>query len=508
MEYYNKYLKYKQKYLSLKKDINVQGGSIKQKYLSLKKDINVQGGSIKQKYLSLKKDINHSHVGGNGCKSGCPKVEDLVCSRCKFKKYCSTECQIDDWPRHRIYCKPIKIINDNIAEIIKIESDLYKELNSKFVLEGHEKKIRDLAVIAIKSSYDILNKKFDYTKKVLDHTKTKLIANTPAYEYYFPNWYRFPLNPTLPSIKIDPTENNNFYLNSRDIPVPLFNRKIDLTFSSIPNDITLHMECTTAFYMTQFAILEKTMPKFLETLLDICVIDEIVERLLINGEKLPKGYDSIYEIAHLKNFITDGTLISEYFNEINNILLNEKKARRLFVIIEYLKIFFDNLSSKKNQFVKIGDGCLIAGHPKYESTWGSYSNENVYCIGHNDAGLPLFIGFSGNGKNTQDNTNICIPQTLNHIRRCLADEYIKSLNEEEPSTISQVPEENHINYLKAYLEIIKKPVRITGSIDIIQFNEIEMIKALPAPKEVSQEEIDNQQSYITCDELFKILNKN
>ena len=54
MDYKNKYLKYKQKYLALK-DALAQGGSIKQKYLALKEQSSfAQGGSLKQKYLALK----------------------------------------------------------------------------------------------------------------------------------------------------------------------------------------------------------------------------------------------------------------------------------------------------------------------------------------------------------------------------------------------------------------------------------------------------------------------
>jgi hypothetical protein len=53
--YEQKYLKYKAKYLSLKKDILSQGENIKPKYLSLKKDILSQGENIKAKYLALKK---------------------------------------------------------------------------------------------------------------------------------------------------------------------------------------------------------------------------------------------------------------------------------------------------------------------------------------------------------------------------------------------------------------------------------------------------------------------
>ena len=54
MEYKEKYLKYKKKYLDLKQDIFTQSGGIKGKYLALKQDIFTQSGGIKEKYLALK----------------------------------------------------------------------------------------------------------------------------------------------------------------------------------------------------------------------------------------------------------------------------------------------------------------------------------------------------------------------------------------------------------------------------------------------------------------------
>jgi len=58
MDYYNKYLKYKEKYLSLK-DILTQSDRIKEKYISLK-DILTQSDRIKEKYLSLKDILTQS----------------------------------------------------------------------------------------------------------------------------------------------------------------------------------------------------------------------------------------------------------------------------------------------------------------------------------------------------------------------------------------------------------------------------------------------------------------
>ena len=65
MDYKNKYLKYKQKYLALKEQSGfAQGGSIKQKYLALK-DASAQGDSIKQKYLALKEQSGFAQGNRN-----------------------------------------------------------------------------------------------------------------------------------------------------------------------------------------------------------------------------------------------------------------------------------------------------------------------------------------------------------------------------------------------------------------------------------------------------------
>lgn len=35
----------------------------------------------------------------------CRKDGKLLCGRCRKVRYCSPECQKDDWKRHKIYCK-------------------------------------------------------------------------------------------------------------------------------------------------------------------------------------------------------------------------------------------------------------------------------------------------------------------------------------------------------------------------------------------------------------------
>ena len=47
----------------------------------------------------------------------------LVCGECKIANYCSKECQVADWPRHRIYCKIACVSDDMIASWTQCKCD-------------------------------------------------------------------------------------------------------------------------------------------------------------------------------------------------------------------------------------------------------------------------------------------------------------------------------------------------------------------------------------------------
>ncbi|KAF4622914.1 hypothetical protein D9613_001508 [Agrocybe pediades] len=42
--------------------------------------------------------------------TGTPDARLRRCARCKLVRYCSTECQVTDWPRHKQNCKHIKSV--------------------------------------------------------------------------------------------------------------------------------------------------------------------------------------------------------------------------------------------------------------------------------------------------------------------------------------------------------------------------------------------------------------
>lgn len=54
------------------------------------------GHMIKNKDLDLIHGCNHCGNGNRRMKK---------CSRCKVPRYCSKECQLADWPKHKITCK-------------------------------------------------------------------------------------------------------------------------------------------------------------------------------------------------------------------------------------------------------------------------------------------------------------------------------------------------------------------------------------------------------------------
>ena len=78
----------------------------KLEYLKLKNYLN--GGSFTQKQTKC----------GNIC---CKKDGIMICSRCKIIKYCSKECQVADWKRHKTEC--FKIPKIKKASIQTISND-------------------------------------------------------------------------------------------------------------------------------------------------------------------------------------------------------------------------------------------------------------------------------------------------------------------------------------------------------------------------------------------------
>ena len=283
MDYYDKYLKYKQKYIALRAQSNFS-----------------QSDSFKQKYIALKAQSNLNKFGGALC-IVCNKDKPLQdCSGCNFMKYCSTDCQRADWPRHKTKCKEIKDL------LTKVNIRNSEELASFRGVRDRKKSIfeittRSVAVRIITDFYEVLNRKCNFPPENYDYFK-----------YIFPGWYRFPLNPNIPSICGD--DDKSIYKELRLKPIPLLNTRLDLNFSSVPEGNTLKMECTSAFYMTQFAIIQRLIPRMTAKILDLRVIDQIIAK---NPENYPNEYNQEVEIATLRSYISAGFLTPDYFDNIH-----------------------------------------------------------------------------------------------------------------------------------------------------------------------------------------------
>jgi len=471
MEYKQKYLKYKDKYLSLKKDIYMQGGTIKE-------IVNQTGGA---------------------CKDGC-KMKIITCKLCNFMKYCSDECLKADLVLHAPFCKRHKKTFEILKTKLAEDKKEYKLRKDAYAMSADETRIRTLAAEAIISFYKILNEKFDYAKE----------RNRPAYETNYPGWNRLPLDPFCRmKIYLDKFTNEkekeeivHTYANMRLKPIPLFSTDLDLSFSTIPAGRTLNLDCTNAFYMTQYAILNKILPRYTRNLLDISVLDQL-RSASPPSNFLLKGYNRDIELELLRQYKSMGDLTRANYIGINNVLLDEKKAQRMHLVTKSLQNFFKYDADYIN--IKLGDGCAIKNHPMYESSWGSYANEHVYCVGHNEEGVPLFIGFSGNGTQTDDMTNICIPQTITHIRKVLVRETIKEAEKRVKRDTPMRIDQKEALALELLLDVVNQPIIKLGSLITIKFNEDAQLASLPKPGEVSRADIDNQQSTISHAEIIAIL---
>ena len=59
-----------------------------------------------------KKEKKRGKIGlCHGCKKEDPVAEQYVCGNCKIECYCSRQCQVKDWPKHRKYCQNLMAEN-------------------------------------------------------------------------------------------------------------------------------------------------------------------------------------------------------------------------------------------------------------------------------------------------------------------------------------------------------------------------------------------------------------
>lgn len=360
----------------------------------------------------------------------------------------------------------------------------------------NEAAIRNKAVESITRFYNIINKKFRYSKQ-----------STQSWEHIYPGWYRDPIDPiTLnTNLPLVPTatevlkDNYMIYRRFKSYPIPLFSVPLQncLQFLTIQDNLgvaALIMECTAAFGMAQIAILYDQDSEGFTTLFNIATLDKLRARSISRGKHLIPGYDRRLEIAFLYNCIRNGALTKLQLTSLsmNNILLNRDKAQRLLTSSHFVD---DHFLSKQSSEFKLGDGVYIYGHPKYTTIMGPFTGEHVYCVDFRE-GEPYFIGFQGlDFEDFVDITGISKPQPLSHIRRCLAIEYIKATNHD-------INNEGIEQLLPIILSELPKKINVISALNIKRLTELYDYGRREA---VSQEAIDSQQSDITSAELVDMI---
>jgi len=459
----------------------------KQKYLK-----------YKNKYLQLKK---LSQTGGNNC-SHCGKPDARYTCQCKTKFYCSKECQVKVWSSHKEAHNAIMT-----AAIIHEQAALVPAPRPPPFLGKQENKLlfevalRKRAVDAVTDLYARLNSKFRYSS-----------TESNSWEHKYPLWHRDPISPDKanlfaslvvgePAVKVVAKEHYDRYHRLKSICLPLFNTDLTecLAFESVPDHQAERapiMECTAAFHMAKVALLHRFNPSLAKRIFNISFLDRMCDA--DTSEKLT-GYDRRLEVKFLKDCTLERatkslTLAQVTSLSIKDILLDEKKAQRLEMAFKCLNKFF-----VRTETVKLGDGCYVRGHPSYKSQFGPYSGEHVYCVGPDQ-----FIGLQGlDYGDFRDYTGIGTPKTLNQIRRSLAIEYIRvvlELAEGRKPRPDQIPEE----MIQHFLAEIPTAPHVYGALNVEEFykytDEVDLSDLVEVAAETAA-----QQSTLTDAELLALI---
>jgi len=114
----------------------------------------------------------------NNANASCTKVTYLKCSNCRFIYYCSKQCQIEDWPRHKLICQDVRSKYMDLEKSrVVIQSYILNQASSsnvgslltfKVFLQEIERSLFTayLSVIEQTNSFDDqLNENFENAKK-------------------------------------------------------------------------------------------------------------------------------------------------------------------------------------------------------------------------------------------------------------------------------------------------------------------------------------------------------
>jgi len=402
MDYYDKYIKYKQKYLSLK-DAFVQSDRIKEKYLSLK-DIFTQSDRNKQKYLDLKDP--------NGFVQSDNKI-NLIGGKRKYKREVSDKLEIKILKQGIPYKNVISVcyftMKDAYRNVEKYQKNLRLFLYKKNHLKGFETRIytddsgKDFALEVSKNDpyVSVYHYNFPPLREEIGHIGTfgTYIRFLPLFEFGLqtvwisdidiPNYY---LNPIL--ISDSKKSGAQFcyrtylcYENTK------YGRSYSIVANTILSFMTFPIEIFNTF-LNDLVIQPKQLKKYIEEMnesnksskkpysLIPYGIDElfmnhnIYDYLINNNIKCYILKDYLYVSSYL---IHDKLLTKEeddlfykyYYNQNDDLvakILKVFKKKLPFIADKYecVQDMLSNINSFKHSFIKI----LIKT--------GQELNENIY----------------------------------------------------------------------------------------------------------------------------------
>jgi len=414
----------------------------------------------KNKYIQLKRLIQ---TGGNNC-STCNSPDAPFKCDCGTVSYCNIICQKTAWNSHKAAHKAVieaKLAEQSALVHAPRPPPTLGTQATKFLFECA---LRRRSVDAVTDLYDRLNRKFRYKS-----------SESNSWEHVYPLWHREPISPARvdqyaslvvgePAARVLARRHHDRYNKLKSICVPLFNTDLAdcLEFQSVQDrqaERAPIIECTAAFYMAKVAILQRFNPSLAKKIFNISFLDMLCDT--DTSEKLT-GYDRRLEVKFLKDCALERATKSLTLAEVTSlslkdILLDARKAQRLEMASKCLDQFF-----VRSDKVKPGDGCYVQGHPLYKASFGPYSGEHVYCVAPDK-----FIGLQGlDYGDFIDYTGIGTPKTLNEIRRSLAIEFLRFILKDPATGTKPRPDQLPEEMIAHYLAEIPAEPHIYGALNV------------------------------------------
>lgn len=299
-------------------------------------------------------------------------------------------------------------------------------------MTNDELQIRQEAVAAILECYENMNNNLSKPLRV--------------YNNCVPGWLPRILSPTRPDLvnlfalfdRPDQLNDDRYYIISR-AEIPEEGILLADALESLKNKTGWCTECTSAAHFVKFAIINRLLPGYFDTFNR----DRISELIKTNDLDIQsfKGYE-IPDVG-----VTVDTFVHDTIPWINSkykkvATLTAYSAQRRYLLDQKTKdCIYTRSLYQGSDYVMAGDPLYIYGHPDYPKKYpdGSSRGENVFCVGYNDKGEQLFMGF-GSFFMTGRKAN---PRTLEEIRANLAHEYMiespSQILDQALAVISSIP---------------------------------------------------------------------